>query len=339
MGVPPAPPPAQPGEAVEIAGKTVQRVDLRNELHRAMEENPDIDNPHANAMNPPPPAASQATKEAIDRALPDFLREQAQEDKTDEAVVAEDQPDLAGLLVQRIKEAQQDGRDEAAQELKDMLSKMLGNAGPTRVRDKKEPHPALLKLRRNLGLERIKPTIVEWCGTKWHFAPPPATLDRWVAEMTDQGLGTYAALKLAASTVGLDGAPLYDVFGVELRALFTPPDDDEGEPVTVRLYEKRCDGCGETIEVDTQECFACGSLHDPFEMPLNLRVRCAEMMNRHFAEEFGPYEDLDKLFTKMRGQMPDRVDSKEKLYPFPELSPTSSNTTDTTPTGAGQSSS
>ena len=341
------------GEEVEIAGKTVRRVDMRSEMNRAMQENPDPENPHANAMNPGPLRPSQTTREEIDRAVPDFLRDQepgqaatpqagqpaAQQGSNPSDAVSLDQPDMANVLMQRIKEAQQDGRDEAAKELQDMLSKMLGNLGPTRVRKKKAAHPALLKLKRNLGLERIKPVIVPWCDIDWHVAPPPATLDRWVAGMVEQGLGTYAAFKLAASITGLDGAPLYEVFGLDIRASFVPPADPgepEGEPVVVRLYEKRCDGCGEILEVDAKDCFACGTLHDPFDMPLNLRVRCAEMMNRHFAENFGPYEDLQQLLVKVRAEMPDRVDSKEKLYPFPELLPTSSSTTDTTPTGAAQ---
>ena len=335
------------GESVEIAGRELQRVDMRNTLHKAIDDiQKSADHPGANAMNPgpnhTPPTA--ATREEVDRALPDFMRQQ--EATTASAATPGDpnavpgltpeQSEFANQLAQKIVEAKADGREEAAKELQGLLGGLLGQMEPKRLRVQKDTHPALQKLRRNLGLQRIKPAVVEWCGTKWHFYPPPAALDRWVAEMVDQGLGSYSALKLAAGAVGLDDAPLYNVFGVELRASYAPPDGSE--PVEVRLYEKRCDACGEIIEVDDTECFACGSMHDPFEMPLNLRVRCAGLMNQHFAEEFGPYEDLHQLLVKVREQMPDRVTSKETLYPFPELLPTSSSKTDTTPSGAKPSS-
>lgn len=330
------------GESVNIGGRDMERVDMRNTLHKAMQ---DIHaNPNANAMRPGPTPPSTASKEEVDRALPDFLRDQETQQVSPPTAAGSEQvkgltpeqSEFAHQLAQKIVEAKTDGREEAAKELEDLLGQLMGQLEPKRIRAKKETHPALQKLRRNLGLQRINPATVEWCGTKWHLYPPPPALDYWVAQMVEQNLGTYAALKLAAGIVGLDDAPLYDVFGVELRAEYQPPDGSKS--VSVKLYEKRCDGCSEIIEVDAKECDACGSLHDPFEMPLNLRVRCAELMNRHFSEDFGPYEDLHRLLDLVREEMPDRVVSKEQLYPFLELSPTSSSETDTTPSGEKPSS-
>ncbi|KKN20148.1 hypothetical protein LCGC14_0938590 [marine sediment metagenome] len=331
------PPTEQPeisavGESVEVAGRRMERVDLRNELHQTMRTGGHQD-PNATPMNPGPRGPSIEAKDAVGHAVPEFLQE---EESSPPAGISPEQSQMANLLAQRIVEAQSDGREEAAGELKDMLGKMMGEMEPKRLRVQRETHPALLKLRRNLGLQKIPPVTIEWCNTKWHFAPPPPALDRWVADMTESGLGSYSALKLAAAVIGLDGAPLYNVFGVELRASYAPPDGSA--TVEVRLYEKRCDACNEIIEVDAQKCEACGSLHDPFEMPLNLRVRCAELMHRHFSEEFGPYEDLRHLHLKMRDKMADRMVDKATLYPFPELLLTSSSETDTTPTGDEQSS-
>jgi len=320
------------GENVEIAGRKMERIDLGTELHKAMRGG-GHNHPEATPMNPGPQSPDADAVAAVGAALPEFVQ---QAEAAPPEGVSLEQSNMASLLAQRIVEAQSDGREEAATELKEMLGKMMGEMEPKRVRVKRAAHPALQKLRRNLGLQKIAPATTEWCGIKWHFHAPPPALDRWVAEMTENGLGSYAALKLSVSIVGLDDTPVYEVFGVELRASFAPPDGSE--PVKVRLYEKRCDACGEVLEVDAKACGACGSLHDPFETPLNLRVRCAELMHRHFSEEFGPYEDLRHLHIKMRGMMPDRTVDKETLYPFPELLPTSSSETDTTPSGENPSS-
>jgi len=329
-----APTVAQP-ETVKVAGRDLQPLDMRNELYRAMEGmDPKNIDPRSNPMNPPAPPPPAEIKDQVDRAIPEFLEEQ--ETRSEADVIDPDRTKVANLLAQRIVEAKSDGREEAAKELNNLLGQLMGQMEPKRLRTRREAHPALQKLRRNLGLKRIQPTTIEWCGVKWHFAPPPAALDRWVAQMVDEGLGSYSALKLAVAIVGLDDAPLYSVFGVDVRALYEPPDGSE--PISVRLYEKRCDACGDIIDVDAKECVTCGSLHDPFDMPLILRVRCAELMNQHFAEEFGPYEDLYLLLAKLRDEMPDRTVAKEQLYPFPELLPTSSSKMDTTPTGAKPSS-
>jgi len=334
----------QPGENINVSGRGMQRVDMRNTLHQAMDsmQQASMVQPGHNMMNPGPGPVPPEAKEELNRAVPEFLRKQ--EERHEEYTprteqvdgLTPEQADLAGKLSQKIVEAKRDGREEAAKELESLLGQLIGQLEPKRIRKPKKAHPALQKLRQSLGLKRIQPVSVEWCGIKWHLHAPPPALDRWVAEMTENGLGTYAALKLAASIVGLDGAPLYEVFGVDTKAEYEPPDGSD--PIEVRLYEKRCEACGDVIDVDATSCIACGSTHDPFNMPIELRVRCAELMNRHFAEEFGPYEDLHRLLELVRERMPDRVSNKEKLYPFPELLPTSSSETNTTLPGEKQSS-
>lgn len=282
-------------------------------------------------MNPGP-STEPANKAAVDAMMPEFLKQEATKEAETAKQTTQSNVEVGALLADRIVEARRDGRNDIADELKDLLGQVTGATTPKRVRKKHTIHPALQKLRRNLGLKKVEPVEIEWAGSKWRFALAPPAADHWVAIMSEQSAATnFSALKIAASLVGLDGAPLYEVFNVETVVTFESEGD---EPITVRAYEKRCDACSEMLAVETTECPSCGSLHDPFDVPLNLRLRCIELVHQFFIEDFGLYEELRELYLEMRKVLPDRVADKEKLYgPFLTLSPESSQATDTTPSG------
>lgn len=325
--------PGDVGDELQVGDRKMRRVDMREESSKAFEGMVSPEGHPYNPMNPPPPGIDPEGKKEVDRMMPEFLKQEQQREGEKEQRGEHD--DLVAILGDKIIEARRDGDDELAGKLNEVLGSALGDLQPKRVREPKPIHPALEKLRRNLGLKKIKPVEIEWCGTKWHFRTTPAAVDRWVAQMNAQGLGQFSALKLAGACVGMDDVPIYEVFGIDIEAAWEPPGG--GEPVTVQLYEKRCDACGELIPVNTTLC-DCGSKHDPFDMPLALRLRCVDLLHQQFAEDFGPYEELSDLYHLMRDELPDRAADRKQLYPFPELWPTSSEETkqDTNPSGEKQ---
>ena len=323
-------------EVVNIAGREMRPANLGEEMRRSIEERQgDYPEGEYNPMMPPP-QMQPGSKEQVDKMLPGFLQEQqtapAAPNK-EEQKKTERKEALATMLSEEYLEARTQGDNLRADKLKGLIGDALGDVGPKRVRKAKPVHPALHKLRQNLGLQRIPPTTVEWAEQKWHFAPAPPTIDQWAIQVAEQGISNYSILKLAGSIVGIDEAPLYEVFGIDLVAEYQPTDNSQ--PIFVQLYEKQCDACGETIAVSATECPACDSLHDPFDMPLDLRLRCADEMHKFFTKDFGPYEQLRQLYTKMREEMKDRLADGQELYgPFLKLAlDESSATTDTTPSG------
>ena len=313
-------------------------VDTREHMRQVFEEqNPGALDDPGTPMQPPPPGADPSATEDVERLLPDFIRQQeAAQERRDAQGTPESTDDVksANLIAQQVVEARKRGDSDTAEALGNVLEQLVGAHTPKRVRRKKHAHPALQKLRRNLGLQRIKHAEVEWGGSTWQFAPPPPAVDHWVARMAEEALGTFSALQIAASLVGIDGAPVYEVFGVDMVATFEPKGG--GETVTVNTYEKKCDACGETVGAATTKCPQCSSGLDPFDMPLNLRLACVDLIHTFFMNEFGPYEELHDLHVKMREQMPNRLDSKEDLYgPFLDLYGSSSTPTKEPTTSSG----
>lgn len=305
-------------DLVDIGGRKLKPVDMRKEVGQAFRDMHPENYEEGNPMKPPAPEPDPEAKAEVDRLLPEFIREEEQvrsEDSGSNVQSAVDEKDVeaANLLSQQVVEARKRGDYDTARAIEDVLSKMVDKV-PKRVRAKKDVHPALKKLRRNLGLQKIKPATVEWGGSKWHFAAPPPAVDHWIAKMVQNELGTFSSLKVAGALVGIDEAPLYEVFNVDLVAEFSA--DNDPEPVRVRIYEKRCDACGEVNDVNAQQCTQCDSVLDPFDVPLELRLQCVDLVHKFFMSEFGPVEELRDLHLKMREIMPDRIDSKEDLYPF-----------------------
>jgi len=323
---------------VTVAGREMRPVDLGAEIRKSIEERQG-DYPDDQQYNPlmPPPQMQPGSKEQVDKLLPEFLQKQqaapAAAPHADEQKKADRKEALAAMLSEEYMEARTQGDNTRAERLKGLIGDALGDVGPKRVRKAKPPHPALLKLRQNLGLQRIPAIVVEWGQQKWHCAPAPPAIDHWAIQVAEQGISNYSILKLAGSVVGIDDAPLYEVFGIDLVAEYQPTDGSQ--PIFVQLYDKQCDACGETIAVATTACSACDSLHDPFDMPLNLRLRCVDELHKFFMKDFGPYEELRQLYTLMREAMKDRLADKEELYgPFlKRASDVFSPTTDTTPSG------
>lgn len=325
----PTPPPDEIayGETVQIGGREMKRVNMQDHAATAFADF--AGQSIGDGVTPPPP--DPQAKQQLDEMLPEFLKKKEQEAQRANAVMEQEKIEMAAKLSDRAIEARKRGDDRLALELQDALGEILGSSRPKRIRQKKEVHPALAKLRRNLGLSKIRPATIEWADSKWHFAPAPPIIDNWVVTMQEQSMGSWAALKISANLVGIDDTPLYHVFGIELEAQY-----DTLAPQV--LYNKFCDSCGDVLRADTICCANCGSMMDPFSMPLDLRIECAQRAHRFFVEEFGPYEDMNQLYTLMRDAMPDRVSDREALYgPFLHTSPTSSPETITTPSGGEQS--
>lgn len=312
------------GEEIEIAGRTMKRVNMQDQVDTVLK---DFSGPLLREDGKPDPQA----KQKLDEMLPDFLKKKEEEEKHTTVAVEQEKIEMVSRLSDRAIEARKRGDDRLALELQEAVAEVLGTNRPKRIRQKKSVHPALAKLRRNLGLAKIKPATIEWADSKWHFAPAPPLLDQWVITMQEQNMGMWSALKVAANLVGIDDTPLYSVFGIELEAEY----DTIG---TQPLYNKFCDACGEVVRADILTCPNCSNLMDPYTMPLDLRIECAQRAHRFFVEEFGPYEDIGQLYNLMRDAMPDRVRDREALYgPFLHISPISSAETITTPSGGEQS--
>lgn len=179
-------------------------------------------------------------------------------------------------------------------------------------------HPVLQRFLSNLGIERIGPVKQEWGGSNWFFYPIPPVVDRWVNATLESALNS-AAVEIAASTVGLDDVPLYEVLNVPLRKkhkVTTKGDVQVTTEITVTIYRKRCD-CGKEIEADAEKCDRCGALHDKFDMPAELRIECASRFYALLESKFGPYEELIELVNLKDAKMKSRRFNKEDLYgPF-----------------------
>lgn len=319
-------------ELVDVGGRQLKPVNMQQELGKAYRDMYPENYEEGNPMQPPPPTADPAGKEEVDRLLPEFLKDETpepqQQAQSEQGSVDEKDVESANLISQQIVEARKRGDYDTAKALEDVLNQMVSKV-PKRVRPKKNVHPALKKLRRNLGLQKIKPATVEWGGSMWHFAAPPPAVDHWIYKMNQSELGSFSSLKVAGALVGIDKAPVYEIFNVDTEAYYNAENDPE--PVKVRIYEKRCDACGEVNDVGATSCPQCESVLDPFDMPLELRIQCVDLVHKFFMSEFGPVEELRDLHLKMREVMPDRIDQKDDLYgPFLPTSEGSSATPETT---------
>jgi hypothetical protein len=226
-------------------------------------------------------------------------------------------------LVAKAAEARSRGDIRLATELNGMIQQLLLASNLKRKQPQKERHPALANLLSNLGLEKIKPVEVPWMGTTWRFAARPEELDWWVAEnMGDGGLKLNSAI-VSASLVGMDGAPLYQVLNIPLSANYVitreaTANDPGGESeVVIPSYTKLCPGCGNEVTLDSEKCVTCGALLDPFEVPVDLRLRYAAVAQQLFQEKLClSSEQLGQLVALMRKQMKDRRLDQAEVYPL-----------------------
>lgn len=241
---------------------------------------------------------------------------------------------LLESLVARAAEARARGDIKMATELNGMIQQILLASNLRRSQPKKDRHPALQKLLSNLGLERIKPVEIEWLSTKWRFSPRPETMDWWITEnMGQNGIELNQAI-LAASLVGMDDAPLYEVFNIPLSAEYTltraPSEDDPGGEtrISVPAYIKSCSSCGTEVQVNLETCHTCGAFLDRFDVPLELRVRYAAEVKKLFMERLClGTEQFRHLVDLMRSQMKDRRLDQEEVFPLTQLLPKPKKTT------------
>jgi len=225
----------------------------------------------------------------------------------------------AGLefLMQQQEAASARGDHVAAEKARDMAENLANGFDVDRMPKTSGRHPALKKLLSNLGLEKIENVEIDWGGSKWMFAPTNSRLDVWVGEnLSESGLN-IAALMLSSALIGLDGVPIYNVLGIPLDVEYSITDKASGEKrsVDVALYRKFCD-CGIELEIKTEECPNCKKVHNTFDIPTELRLKCAEVFYAMLEDEFGAYEELAYLLDMKQEVMKDRQTSKEELFPL-----------------------
>lgn len=314
----------------QIGGRTVHQLPpgrIMTEEHMA--EHPD---------NPLEPGAYARKNhgDAIERMIPDSIREAAAQGRIPAAGPVESRPqqtqqeidaDSLRALNTRLLRAQETGDTTTAQVLRAVIDEMVGEQTLEKIAKPRKEHPVMQRLKSSLGIQKIKPVTIQWAGFEWLFHPIPAPLDNWVIGIVESGIISYSEAKLAASIVGIDGEPIYKVLDVPLTMEFGPKRDSDEEPETtanVKLHTKACPACRSDVEVDAETCPSCRSNLDPFDMPWVLRLRCAQALHEFFTEDFGPYEQLIELHRRMRNEMPDRNANQEDLYPFTRASSPSS---------------
>jgi hypothetical protein len=232
-------------------------------------------------------------------------------------------------LTREERAARERGDYLAAEQAQNMAQRLGEDFNIKRVPKGEGRHPAMAKLMANLGLEKIERQTVPWAGSDWTFAPTNSTLDLWVNSQVEDDGRNFPALLISAGLVGLDGVPIYDVLRVPLTATLVVTEKATGKQrkVDVAMYRRVCD-CGHELHVTTEKCDNCGTVHDPFDIPMDLRASCAEAMLRFFENDFGAYEELAFLLEKKNEVMPDRAADKETLYPLAMPSPDPKTTTD-----------
>ena len=236
-------------------------------------------------------------------------------------------------LVRKSNQARREGDLKTAAELTTIAQKIVAGSNLKRQQIRKERHPALRKLLTNLGLEKIKHTDVKWLGSTWRFAARPAPLDYWLGANTGpEGLELNAAI-VAAGLVGLDDEegimhPIWKVHNISLTARyeFEVPGLDDLPPVTeevnIPVYHKLCEGCSLEVDVENEACPVCNNVLDPYDLPIDLRIRCAESSFKLLTEKLClDALDLGDLVNKYREAMPDRKFDKEEVFPFVKLLP------------------
>jgi len=220
-------------------------------------------------------------------------------------------------LLEALAYAEDAGDIKAIAYIKSMLNRLEKEFSIEEEIDKRERHPVLQKFLSNLGIERIKPAEREWAGTKWMFYPVPPRIDRWV-NATIEDSYNVAAVEIAATVVGLDGVPLFEVLNIPVRKKHkvAAKEGTGSSEVSVTLYSKKCD-CGKLIDADAEECSRCGAKNDKFDMPPELRLLCTQQFYDILDSKFGPYEELHQLVEIKDSALKSRRFDKEDLYgPF-----------------------
>jgi len=294
---------------------------------------------------PQAPAASSRTQQQAEEMLPDYMRSGApkQEDNpqskgsshlgdpqgftpSDKLALAQSyQFDEIRRAVEHLLNEEENARASgdylAAHQARRLIDNLIEDYDFDKVEKPKAEHPAMSKLKANLGLEQIKPTTIPWAGSNWMFAATNARLDQWVNETTSNDGSNIAAVVISASLVGLDDVPMFEFLGIPLEEEYSMSDPKQhgmvggGSRITVTRFWKYCQ-CGAKIRVNEEKCNHCGAVHSKFEMPTDLRMECAEVFYNFLEEEFGPYEELAILLKKKSDVMKDRRFNKEELYPL-----------------------
>lgn len=246
--------------------------------------------------------------------------------------------DAIRLLSQQAAQAQADGNLAGSRALREAMETLSNSAELERRYEAREEHPILSKLKSTLGLKKIKPVRKEWAGLVWNCYPSNVVLDSWFFDNLWDDRKNFAQLKVATNCVGLDDVPLYQVFNIPLIHTYrTITDEGDLRDVPLKPYRKYCKSCGVEIEfLDSEKCENCGASLDPFDVPLPLRLFCAEKLYQFFQEEFGPTERLDVLVGILREELKDRLVDGEDLFPLAMLS-VEAPKTDSLVSGEGQS--
>ncbi len=248
--------------------------------------------------------------------------------KIDDPEEVEEAVRLIEALGARAAEARNEGNLKLAAELTGMAQQILAGVDVKRTQPKKERHPTKHKLLSAFGLEKIKRKELEWCGFKWLFGPRPRTLDFWIADNTGPNNTEFNTAYIASGVLGIDGDPLYKVFNVALSASYTVtvPSNLEGIPSVTKdlklpVYRKTCESCSIEVDITDDVCPTCGAELDPFDVPIELRIKCADVFKRFIVEKLGWDDgDLEPLVTLYRENLKDPRFDKEEVYPLLKLS-------------------
>jgi len=291
-----------------------------------------------------PPQHNSAARQKAETMMPSFMKDEAPQENREAnqpvgntqqkqyprqsaaAVAAQEEmfnetTNMVKRLLNQEAEARNRGDYKGAAQARYLAEKVAEDYDFSRVVKPRKEHPALQKFKANLGLEQVKPASVEWAGVKWSFATTNARIDTWVAmNLRDEGINAVPLL-ISAGLVGIDDIPLYDFLSVPIVEEHTVSKTDENgntidtQTMTIDLYHKVCN-CGVKVKVNEQECFSCHAKLDPFDIPTDLRIICAERFNRFLEEEFGPYEELPMLFELKSEAIKDRQLNKDELFPL-----------------------
>lgn len=297
--------------------------------------------PPVNRQQQPRQSSPQAQQQA-EAMLPDYLRgdaprpdtqQRAQQSQESSRLAPSDKLAAArsfqfdeikravAHLLDEEESAKAEGDYLAAHQARRMIENLVEDYQFDKVEKPKPEHPAMTKLKANLGLTQIKPATVEWAGTNWMFAATNARIDQWVNETTRQDGSNIAAVVISSALVGIDGVPLFEFLGVPLEEEYTMSDPVQHnivgyeDKITVTKYWKYCQ-CGAKLRVTEEKCARCGASHSKFEMPTDLRMECATVFYDFLEENFGPYEELALLLKKKSEVMKDRRFDKEELFPL-----------------------
>lgn len=268
-----------------------------------------------------PPTTQYSAQQPVDEAQPRRTSRQSAAVKAAHEEMFHDSANMIRQLLDQEAEASNRGDYKGAAQARQLAEKIADGYEFNQVIKPRTDHPAMVKLKANLGLEQIKPTSVEWAGTKWTFAATNARLDNWVVQNLRDGGVNIAALMISAGLVAIDDVPIYEFLSIPIVEDHTVrTTDDNGnvtdtQTISVYKHRKFC-ACGAQVNLDEKECFSCHAKLDPSDIPTELRLYCAERFNKFLEEEFGPYEELAMLFEMKTELMKDRQIHKEELFPL-----------------------